>query len=117
MAVPRYDKSAFKGEGDTADIATWPIVEGPLDIVLFEGWMLGFQPVIPAESEMFEEAMQLVNKRLAVRVAPDALQLTAARLCARDCAAVLAAGVVVLTCNVDLRPAHVHVGCAANSAA
>lgn len=37
---PRYDKSAFQGQGDRADPATWPAVEGPVDVVLFEGWML-----------------------------------------------------------------------------
>ncbi|XLR13718.1 hypothetical protein S83_041656, partial [Arachis hypogaea] len=42
---PRYDKSAFNGRGDRADPSTWPEVEGPLTVVLFEGWMLGFKPL------------------------------------------------------------------------
>ncbi|GJN18060.1 hypothetical protein PR202_gb05178 [Eleusine coracana subsp. coracana] len=45
MKVPRYDKSAFGGRGDRADPSTWPEVEGPLEVVLFEGWMLGFKPL------------------------------------------------------------------------
>ena len=44
VALPRYDKSAFQGAGDRADPAAWPAVAGPVDIVLFEGWMLGFRP-------------------------------------------------------------------------
>ena len=43
VPVPRYDKSKFEGRGDRADASTWPAVELPLDIVLFEGWMLGFR--------------------------------------------------------------------------
>ncbi|GAQ90446.1 D-glycerate 3-kinase [Klebsormidium nitens] len=43
--VPRYDKSANQGRGDRADPATWPEVKGPLEVILFEGWMLGFRPV------------------------------------------------------------------------
>lgn len=45
VAVPRYDKSAFQGRGDRADPSTWPSVKGPLQLVLFEGWMLGFRPL------------------------------------------------------------------------
>ncbi len=44
VAVPRYDKSQNGGRGDRADPSTWPRVQGPLDIILFEGWMLGFKP-------------------------------------------------------------------------
>ncbi|XLR53415.1 hypothetical protein S83_004087, partial [Arachis hypogaea] len=38
-------RSAFNGRGDRADPSTWPEVEGPLTVVLFEGWMLGFKPL------------------------------------------------------------------------
>lgn len=48
MKLPRYDKSAYNGRGDRADPSTWPEVEGPLSVVLFEGWMLGFKP-LPAQ--------------------------------------------------------------------
>lgn len=43
--VPRYDKSANHGRGTRADKSTWPRVHGPVDVILFEGWMLGFSPV------------------------------------------------------------------------
>jgi len=48
MKVPRYNKSAYSGRGDRADSSTWPEVEGPLSVILFEGWMLGFKP-LPAD--------------------------------------------------------------------
>ncbi|CAN5581152.1 kinase [soil metagenome] len=39
-ALPRFDKAT-----DTrAPTATWPIVEGPVDIVLLEGWCVGARP-------------------------------------------------------------------------
>ncbi|KAH9297423.1 hypothetical protein KI387_029105, partial [Taxus chinensis] len=43
--VPRYDKSAYNGRGDRADPSTWPEVEGPLEVIFLEGWMLGFKPL------------------------------------------------------------------------
>lgn len=45
VQIPRYDKSAFEGQGDRALSFTWPEVRPPVDVVLFEGWMLGFRPV------------------------------------------------------------------------
>ncbi|GAX40454.1 hypothetical protein NIES4075_14200 [Tolypothrix sp. NIES-4075] len=44
VAVPRFDKSAYGGAGDRI---TPEIVEG-IDIVLFEGWFVGVQPIDPA---------------------------------------------------------------------
>ena len=49
IAVPRYDKSKNEGRGDRAERASWPHVQGPIDIILFEGWMLGFPPVSEAD--------------------------------------------------------------------
>lgn len=45
VALPRYDKSMHQGKGDRSDESTWPVVDGPVDVVLFEGWMLGFSHV------------------------------------------------------------------------
>ncbi|MDB4932874.1 MAG: hypothetical protein JWM10_5358 [Myxococcaceae bacterium] len=45
VAVPSYDKSAFGGRGDRA--TTELLVEAPLDVVLVEGWMLGFRALPP----------------------------------------------------------------------
>jgi D-glycerate 3-kinase len=43
--VPVYDKSAHGGRGDRAPEETWREVSGPLDVIVLEGWMLGFSPV------------------------------------------------------------------------
>ncbi|MFO0629788.1 MAG: hypothetical protein U0325_29705 [Polyangiales bacterium] len=44
VTLPRYDKGAFDGEGDRAPPSAWRTVEAPFDVVVFEGWMLGFTP-------------------------------------------------------------------------
>jgi D-glycerate 3-kinase len=43
--VPVYDKSAHGGRGDRTPEDSWRRVTGPLDLVILEGWMLGFSPV------------------------------------------------------------------------
>jgi D-glycerate 3-kinase len=43
--VPVYDKSAHGGRGDRAPETTFRRVDPPLDFVLFEGWMLAFEPL------------------------------------------------------------------------
>ncbi|KAL6972822.1 glycerate 3-kinase [Sarracenia purpurea var. burkii] len=64
MKLPRYDKSANNGRGDRADPSTWPEVEGPLTVILFEGWMLGFKP-LPVESvTAVDPQLETVNKNL-----------------------------------------------------
>jgi D-glycerate 3-kinase len=45
IAVVGYDKGAHEGLGDRAEPARWRRVEGPFDVLFFEGWMLGFCPV------------------------------------------------------------------------
>ena len=43
--LPRYNKSAFGGKGDRHPESEWPEVTEPVDVILFEGWMLGFTPL------------------------------------------------------------------------
>ena len=45
VRVPRYDKAARQGWGDRAPEDAWDVVSAPLDVVLLEGWMLGFSPL------------------------------------------------------------------------
>jgi D-glycerate 3-kinase len=40
--IPKYDKSAHDGKGDRAPEKDWRNVETKIDLVIFEGWMLGF---------------------------------------------------------------------------
>ncbi|KAK4361924.1 hypothetical protein RND71_017165 [Anisodus tanguticus] len=64
MKLPRYDKSAYNGRGDRADPSTWPEVEGPLPVILFEGWMLGFKPLPPEVVKAVDPQLETVNKNL-----------------------------------------------------
>ena len=45
VAIPRYGKSAFGGLGDRIRKSEWTVVSPPFDIILFEGWMLGFKAI------------------------------------------------------------------------
>ena len=40
MALPRFDKA----QDDRADPATWPVVNGPIDVIVLEGWCTGAAP-------------------------------------------------------------------------
>ncbi len=58
VMLPRYDKAAFGGRGDRS--AQGEVVHGPFDVVLLEGWMLGFEPVVspPPELETVNELLR-----------------------------------------------------------
>eukprot|EP00798_Chlamydomonas_sp_ICE-L_P021504 gene21504-28486_t len=60
-AVPRYDKSANSGRGDRADPSTWPKLDGPLDVIFFEGWMSGFTPISDEEAAALDPSLPPVN--------------------------------------------------------
>jgi D-glycerate 3-kinase len=61
--VPVYDKSQHGGRGDRAPQAEWRDVTGPLDLVVVEGWMLGFEPV--PEAEIRDPLLMAPNRALA----------------------------------------------------
>jgi D-glycerate 3-kinase len=42
--IPSFDKSLYNGEGDRAPEDTWTSVQAPLDIIILEGWFVGFEP-------------------------------------------------------------------------
>ena len=44
VAMPRFDKAV----DDRAPPETWPVFEGPADVVIFEGWCVGARPEAPA---------------------------------------------------------------------
>jgi len=64
LRVPRYDKSLRGGRGDRAPEAEWRSLgsRASPDIVLFEGWMLGFEPL--PEGEIKDPALRVVNDHL-----------------------------------------------------
>ncbi|RPA87498.1 putative Uridine/cytidine kinase [Ascobolus immersus RN42] len=43
VKIPKYDKSLFDGAGDRLPESEWSVVETPVDVVLFEGWCVGFR--------------------------------------------------------------------------
>ena len=49
VSLPVFDKSLFDGAGDRAAEAR--VVRGPLDVVVLEGWCVGFYPVPRSEIE------------------------------------------------------------------
>lgn len=63
VALPRYDKSLFSGEGDrSTDLQE---VGLPVDIFIVEGWFLGYQPLLQtADTELIEGDMADINAKL-----------------------------------------------------
>jgi D-glycerate 3-kinase len=45
LRIPQFDKSRFGGEGDRAPKVEWPLITRKPDVVVFEGWCVGFQPL------------------------------------------------------------------------
>lgn len=45
--VPAFDKSRFDGEGDRVPLSEWEHVSPspPVDVIIFEGWCVGFQAI------------------------------------------------------------------------
>jgi D-glycerate 3-kinase len=61
--VPLYDKSLRGGRGDRAPADRWLRVEHAPDVILLEGWMLGFK-ALSGEEELYETlpaAMKQIN--------------------------------------------------------
>lgn len=48
LALPRFDKAT----DDRADMAHWPIVKGPIDLVILEGWCVGTKAQSDAELDV-----------------------------------------------------------------
>ena len=61
--IPVYDKSAYQGKGDRLPEAQWKNIEGPIDLILFEGWMSGFVPAL--NEAQLNPALATINKKLA----------------------------------------------------
>ena len=40
ISLPRFDKA----QDDRAAVATWPVVTGPIDLIILEGWCVGSEP-------------------------------------------------------------------------
>lgn len=44
VLIPSYDKGAHNGRGDRRPREEWTRVEAQVDVVVFEGWCVGFEP-------------------------------------------------------------------------
>lgn len=64
LSCPVYDKSSHGGQGDRFPESLWKTVEGPLDFIFFDGWMLGFFPAKSRDGfsdPFFEETDRLLE--------------------------------------------------------
>jgi D-glycerate 3-kinase len=65
VLLPVYDKSACGGQGDRVqDRSKWQSIQLPVDIIVIEGWMIGFQPAHPHQLQL-PEHMAVINNYLA----------------------------------------------------
>jgi D-glycerate 3-kinase len=49
--IPQYDKSAYSGLGDRLPPSTWPTTTTPPQVLILEGWCVGFRPLPPSDLE------------------------------------------------------------------
>jgi D-glycerate 3-kinase len=45
VLIPTYDKALKNGRGDRSPESKWQNVSPPFDIIIFEGWMVGFKSI------------------------------------------------------------------------
>lgn len=62
VSIPKYDKSAFSGRGDRAPKDKWVHLSDETDVLLLEGWCLGFEPV--NLDEIADNNLNVVNDAL-----------------------------------------------------
>eukprot|EP00633_Aureoumbra_lagunensis_P010294 CAMPEP_0197306582 /NCGR_PEP_ID=MMETSP0891-20130614/3584_1 /TAXON_ID=44058 ORGANISM="Aureoumbra lagunensis, Strain CCMP1510" /NCGR_SAMPLE_ID=MMETSP0891 /ASSEMBLY_ACC=CAM_ASM_000534 /LENGTH=294 /DNA_ID=CAMNT_0042789011 /DNA_START=295 /DNA_END=1182 /DNA_ORIENTATION=- len=66
VALPRYDKTAHDGSGDRRPVDQWPKVQAPVDIIILEGWCLGFLP----QENIDDPHLRTINQFLRTDLAP-----------------------------------------------
>eukprot|EP00434_Breviolum_minutum_P016986 symbB.v1.2.014985.t1/scaffold1107.1/size155946/19 len=64
VLVPHFDKSARSGRGDQVPKHSWTPVHTPCDVVVLEGWMLGFKPCDSQVAANVHPDLRLVNEKL-----------------------------------------------------
>jgi D-glycerate 3-kinase len=62
LKIPSFDKSQFNGEGDRVAPENWKTISRnpPVDVVIFEGWCIGFQAL---EEDELEQKWKLAKKQ------------------------------------------------------
>ncbi|KAG8631032.1 hypothetical protein KVT40_000172 [Elsinoe batatas] len=63
IKIPSYDKSQFSGQGDRRPESEWHTINKdgskPVEVIIFEGWCVGFKPLDDAELQStWEQAKQ-----------------------------------------------------------
>ncbi|CAO3606930.1 unnamed protein product [Cunninghamella echinulata] len=62
--IPVYDKSLYDGLGDRCPKEEWQRVHGPIDIILFEGWSLGFKSLsLEQLQQAYQQSLFFSEKR------------------------------------------------------
>jgi len=61
LKIPSFDKSRYNGEGDRAPESEWPRITQKPDVVVFEGWCVGFRP-LPASTIEEKHTLALSGK-------------------------------------------------------
>jgi D-glycerate 3-kinase len=72
VCLPRFDKSKFNGEGDRLPAEESPVIHQPpaVDVVILEGWCVGFRAISAAE---VEEKWKVWEEEKAVLQIPNSL--------------------------------------------
>ncbi|GAA6017142.1 hypothetical protein JCM10207_002548 [Rhodosporidiobolus poonsookiae] len=78
VKIPVFEKSLHSGEGDRLPLSEWVRVARPeeVDVVVFEGWMLGFRPCAsPSLAELYTSAQadpegEATRQKLGIDYAP-----------------------------------------------
>lgn len=61
LKIPSFDKSQYNGEGDRVPETNWPTISSKPDVVVFEGWCIGFRP-LPSPSIQEKHSLALSGK-------------------------------------------------------
>ncbi|TFK23174.1 D-glycerate 3-kinase [Coprinopsis marcescibilis] len=67
--LPSFDKSRFNGQGDRLPPGESPLIHQPpvIDVVLFEGWCVGFHPIIAEELEAQWKTWEEERRKLEIQ--------------------------------------------------
>lgn len=80
VELPRFDKSLFDGEGDRLPLGLegTNMIQPSLDVVIFEGWCVGFHPISQAELDLrWNGIWQEEKERLNLTISPRKMDLEA----------------------------------------
>ncbi|ORZ23381.1 P-loop containing nucleoside triphosphate hydrolase protein [Absidia repens] len=62
VSIPVYDKSLYGGLGDRLERKDWQHIHGQVDIILFEGWSLGFKSVSSDQLQQMHQQFDILRQ-------------------------------------------------------